>query len=98
MRGRGIGAGIGEKRPHGRGYFKRGYAVPRWPYHPYSACQLMLNSLGNDKHLTDAEGNRAIPQLDVERSFEDKKKIVRLVMFVPTERPFKLGHHDVLLL
>jgi hypothetical protein len=34
----------------------------------------MLNPLWHDKHLAGAEGNRAIPQLDVERSFEDKKK------------------------
>ena len=44
------------------------------------------------------EGNRAIPQLDVERSFEDKEKIVCLVMFVPVERPFKFGHHDVVII
>jgi hypothetical protein len=46
----------------------------------------MFNPFGNDKHLAMVECDRAIPQLDVERSFEDKKKIVCLVMFVPVER------------
>jgi hypothetical protein len=57
----------------------------------------MLNPLGHDKHLRGAQRNRAIPQLDFERSFEDKKEILCLVMFVSVERPFKLGHHDVVI-
>ena len=58
----------------------------------------MLNAFGNNEYFAGAEGNLAIPQLDVERSFEDEKKIVCLVMFVPMERPFKLGHHDVVVI
>src|SRR6185437_11125205 len=45
--------------------------------------------------LAGIEGDRAIAQLNVERALEHKKEIVRLVMLVPMEGPFELGHHDV---
>jgi len=60
----------------------------------FSPCHgPMLNPFGQDKNLARTECDRAIPQLDVECSFEDKKKIVCLVMFVPVERSFKLRYH-----
>jgi hypothetical protein len=60
----------------------------------FSPCHgPMLNPFGHDKNLAGTECDRAIPQLDVECSFEDKKKIVCLVMFVPVERSFKLRYH-----
>jgi hypothetical protein len=58
----------------------------------------VLNPFRDHKHGAGPERNRAIPQLDVERSFEDKKKIVCLVMFVPMERPSSLATMMSLLL
>src|SRR5262249_35676793 len=55
----------------------------------------MFDSSGHHKNLAREERDCAVPQLNVERSAKDKKEIVRLVMFVPVERPFELGHHDV---
>jgi hypothetical protein len=55
----------------------------------------MLNALGYDEHLAGIEGDRAVPELDVERTLEHKEEIVCLVMLVPVERSFELGHHDV---
>jgi hypothetical protein len=55
----------------------------------------MLNTFGHDKHLAGIKGDRAIPELDVERTLEHKEEIVCLVMLVPVERPFELGRHDV---
>ena len=46
----------------------------------------VLNPFRDHKHVAGPERNRAIPQLDVERSFEDKEKIVCLIVFVRVER------------
>src|SRR5689334_19000543 len=55
----------------------------------------MLDAPGYDKNLAGVEGHRAIAQLDVKRTLEHKKEIVRVVMLVPMEWPLELGHHDV---
>src|SRR5579872_1124744 len=55
----------------------------------------VLDAFGYNKNFARVEGDCAIPQLDVEGTLEHKKKIVRVVMLMPMERPLKLGDHNV---
>jgi hypothetical protein len=50
----------------------------------------MLDAFGHHKKLTGIEGDRPIPQLNVERAFGHKEKIVRLVVLMPVKRPLEL--------
>src|ERR1700760_110888 len=58
----------------------------------------MFDALGYDEHLAGVEGNRAIPQLDVERALEHQEKIVGVVVLVPVVWPDELGDHDVVVI
>ena len=49
----------------------------------------VLDALRNNKDLAGIEDDRAIPQLDVERTLQHKKKIVGVVMLMPMERPLR---------
>ena len=55
----------------------------------------VLDAFGDNENFAGVEGNRAIPQLDVERTLEHKKKIVRVVMLMPVEWPLELSHQYV---
>ena len=58
----------------------------------------VLDAFGHNKNLAGIEGNRAIPQLDVERALEDEKEIVGVLMFVPMNGPSSLATMMSLLL
>jgi hypothetical protein len=72
---------------------------PRWlnqqDMHFPARHGAVLDAGRHYKNFAGIEGDGAIPQLDVERSFKDKKKTVCLVMFVPVQRPLKFGYHYV---
>ena len=53
-----------------------GYALHRGP-------RQLLDAGGRNKNVAGVEGDGAIPRLDVERSLEHKKEIIRVVMPMP---------------
>src|SRR5437879_5677652 len=60
------------------------------------AChRAMLNTFRHDVEVAWAERNRAIPQFDVQMSFEHQKEIVGVVVFVPGELSFHFHHHHI---
>ena len=55
----------------------------------------VLHSLWNDEDLARPDRNASIPKANVDAAAENQKKIIRVVVLMPSELALHLDHHEV---
>ena len=55
----------------------------------------MFDALRYDVHLPRPKGDRSISQLNIEHAFQDEKKIIRVIVFVPDKFAIHFHDHDI---
>src|SRR6185312_1465129 len=55
----------------------------------------VFDSSWHDKKLAWTENDISFPHLNRDLTFQDEKEVVRIIMFVPSERSFYLDHHQI---
>ena len=62
----------------------------------FAGDRAVLDILRNDEHFAGAEGNLAVPHLDVDFALQDEEEVVGIVVFVPDKLTQHFDDHHVM--